>query len=64
MNYQLKKEALEKTGRARRYFDLSKRARELLKQTAKEQHIPQVSLIEMMIRRYCEPDRDRKPREF
>jgi hypothetical protein len=64
MAYLEKKELLAKTGRVRKYFDLTKHARELLAKTSREQHIPQVSLIEMMIRRYCEPEKARKSHDF
>jgi len=62
--YQLHKEALLKSGRDRRHFDLSIAALDLLAETSDALHVPQVSLLELMIRRYCAPNTEGKPSEF
>jgi len=62
--YQRQKEAREKGGRKRVYFDLTQKAIDLLTETSQEQHVPRPALIELMIRRYCAPNKERKINEF
>jgi hypothetical protein len=60
--YQIQKERREKSGRSRVHFELSHKAIALLNKTARETHISRPSLLELMVRQYCEPKDQTEPR--
>lgn len=64
VKYKVKMEVLEKAGRERVYFDLTKHAHNLLKKTSHEKHVPKAGLLEIMIRTYCEPNKERPKSDF
>lgn len=60
MDYTTKKEMLAKSGRSTRYFDLSLPVQEMLKHEADVRRIPQVTMLEHIIRNFCKPETVRK----
>jgi hypothetical protein len=53
--YERQKRAREKNGKQRINIDLSLYALDLLARTSRDQNVPRPALLELMIRRYCEP---------